>query len=712
MRGPMGGPMGGRGVVGEKPKDFKGTLIKTLRYMRSNLLAIIVAFVLAIGGVIATIFVPEVMGNATDELMTGVLRKQVYGAAHSITAVVSDNMIDVARSQPDMTLAEYYRAYPQEFLAVKDVAGEMDTDTFDVASMTVGRLASARALLDDDSASLGDFFETLGLEGMFADIPKEYSDIIYSTSLTGGVEGVDVKAVVDILVKTVILVCVSGALMYIQGFILSTVAQNISYRFRRDIYAKIDKLPLKYFDGTTHGEVLSYLTNDVDMISTSLNQSLSQLVTAFTTLVGVMVMMFRINWIMTLVALLIIPVSLALVMLVVHKSQKYYLRQQEYLGHVNGQIEEVFGGQTVIKLFNGEDRSKGEFGVQNDKLYDSAWKSQFYSGLMMPINKFVGNLSFVITCVLGGYMVIRGSMMVGQVQAFATYVKQFNQPIAQISGIANTIQSTIAASERVFAFLEEKEEVETGTRQLGDAQGNVVFDNVRFGYNDDNIIIKGFDCDVSAGKRIAIVGPTGAGKTTLVKLLMRFYELNGGAIYVDGKDVTTLTRESLRKEVGMVLQDTWLFNGSIRDNIGYGRLGASEEEIRQAAVCAYADHFINTLPGGYDFVVNEEAGNISQGQKQLLTIARAILADPKILILDEATSSVDTRTEVLIQQAMDRLMQGRTSFIIAHRLSTIKGADCILVLRDGDIVEQGNHEQLLAKGGFYAELYNSQFDVA
>lgn len=581
-----------------------------------------------------------------------------------------------------------------------------------IASMPVSRLVNAAALFNKEGTTLGDFFESLGMQGVFASIPQEYADALYSTLLKGDVKGIDVSAIVDILVKTLILVCASGLLSYAQGFILSTVAQNVSYRFRRDIYAKIDKLPLKYFDGTTHGEVLSYLTNDVDTISTSMNQSFAQLITAVTTLIGVMVMMFRINWIMTLVAMIIVPISLGLVMLIVSKSQKYYLRQQEYLGHVNGQIEEVFGGQSVIKLFNGEERTKREFGAQNDKLYESAWKSQFYSGLMMPINKFVGNLSFVITCVLGGYMVIGGKLMVGQVQAFATYVKQFNQPIAQVSGIANTLQSTIAASERVFKFLEEEEEKETGEVALGEAEGDVSFKNVKFGYDADNIIIKDFNCDVKAGQRIAIVGPTGAGKTTIVKLLMRFYELNGGAIYIDGKDATRFTRKSLRQEVGMVLQDTWLFNGSIRDNIGYGKLGASDDEIVAAAKCAYADHFINTLPGGYDFTINEEAANISQGQKQLLTIARAILADPKILILDEATSSVDTRTEALIQQAMETLMQGRTSFIIAHRLSTIRNADLILVMRDGDIVEQGNHEQLLAKDGFYAQLYNSQFEVA
>ena len=454
---------------------------------------------------------------------------------------------------------------------------------------------------------------------------------------------------------------------------------------------------------------MSYLTNDVDMISTSLNQSLSQLLTAATTLIGVMVMMFRINWILTLVALVIIPVSLLIVLLVVKKSQKYYLRQQEYLGHVNGQIEEVFGGQNVVKLFSGEERAKQEFAGFNVKLYESAWKSQFYSGTMMPANKLMGNISFVLTCVLGGYFVINGSMLVGQIQAFASYVRQFNQPISQVSGIANTLQSTVAASERVFNFLEQPEEEETGEKDLGEVAGDVTFENVRFGYDPEKIIIKNFNCEVKAGQTIAIVGPTGAGKTTIVKLLMRFYELNGGAISVDGIPASSVTRASLRREVGMVLQDTWLFSGTIRDNIRYGKLDATDEEVIAAAKCAYADHFINTLPGGYDFVINEEGANISQGQKQLLTIARAVLADPRILILDEATSSVDTRTEQLIQQAMDRLMQGRTSFVIAHRLSTIKNADRILVLMDGDVVEQGTHEELLAADGAYAELYNSQF---
>ena len=705
-RGPggPGGPHGG-GMPGEKPKEFKKTLFKTLRYMRKNLVAIIIAFILAIGGVVATILVPDIMGQATDELMTGVLRKQIYETVKVADSLVTGQMMEQAALSPDTTLVEWLAAHPED-IPQEDV-GIDEEDVAQFGSVTIGQMVDAHS-----ATTLGEYMARLGMASVFDSLPSDYSDTVYHTSLLEGEPGIDVEAIVMTLVKTLILVCVSGALSYAQGFILATVAQSVSYRFRKDIYAKIDKLPLKYFDGTTHGEVMSYLTNDVDMISTSLNQSLSQLLTAATTLIGVMIMMFRINWILTLVALVIIPVSVLIMLIVVKKSQKYYLRQQEYLGHVNGQIEEIFGGQNVVKLFSGEERAKKEFAEYNGKLQESAWKSQFYSGIMMPTNKLMGNISFVITCVLGGYFVINGSMLVGQIQAFASYVRQFNQPISQVSGIANTLQSTVAASERVFNFLEEKEETETGEETLGTVNGDVTFDHVRFGYDPEKIIIKDFNCNVKAGQTIAIVGPTGAGKTTIVKLLMRFYELNGGFIAVDGKKITDVTRASLRDEVGMVLQDTWLFSGTIMENIRYGRLDATDEEVVAAAKCAYADHFINTLPGGYDFVINEEGANISQGQKQLLTIARAILADPRILILDEATSSVDTRTEQLIQNAMDKLMEGRTSFVIAHRLSTIKNADLILVLMDGDVVEQGTHKELLEKGGAYAELYNSQFTSA
>lgn len=698
-RGPGGH---GPGAPAEKPKEFKKTLWKTLRYMRKNILAMAIAFVLAIGGVVATLLVPDIMGQATDELMTGVLRAQIYKTVKLADSMVTDEMSEAAKSDPGQTLVEWLSAHPQD-IPQGDVQ-LTDEAMQDMAHITIGQMVRAHK-----QDTLGAYMRELGMADVFDALPDEYASAVFGTSLLGEEPGVDVQKVVHTLVLTLILVCVSGVLSYLQGFILATVAQSVSYRFRKDIYAKIDKLPLKYFDGTTHGEVMSYLTNDVDMISTSLNQSLSQLLTAATTLIGVMVMMFRINWILTLVALVMIPVSLLIVLLVVKKSQKYYLRQQEYLGHVNGQIEEVFGGQNVVKLFSGEERAKQEFAGFNAKLYESAWKSQFYSGTMMPANKLMGNISFVLTCVLGGYFVINGSMLVGQIQAFASYVRQFNQPISQVSGIANTLQSTVAASERVFNFLEQPEEEETGEKDLGEVTGDVTFENVRFGYDPEKIIIKNFNCEVKAGQTIAIVGPTGAGKTTIVKLLMRFYELNGGAIFVDRIPASSVTRASLRREVGMVLQDTWLFSGTIRDNIRYGKLDATDEEVIAAAKCAYADHFINTLPGGYDFVINEEGANISQGQKQLLTIARAVLADPRILILDEATSSVDTRTEQLIQQAMDRLMQGRTSFVIAHRLSTIKNADRILVLMDGDVVEQGTHEELLAAGGAYAELYNSQF---
>jgi len=493
---------------------------------------------------------------------------------------------------------------------------------------------------------------------------------------------------------------------------MTGISQKTTYRLRKDITEKVNRMPMDYFDTKPVGEVLSRVTNDVDTLGQSLNQSATQLITSVTTLIGVLVMMLSISPLMTVVALLILPISVGLISFVMKHSQKYFSGQQEYLGNVNGQVEEVYSGHNVIKAFNKEDDVIREFDRTNDKLYESAWKSQFFSGMMMPIMQFVGNLGYVGVTILGGYLAIKQTIEVGDIQSFIQYVRNFTQPIQQVAQVANMLQSMAAASERVFEFLEEEEEVQFADDPVSTEglQGNVEFDHVKFGYNPDHIIIKDFSTKVKEGQKIAIVGPTGAGKTTLIKLLMRFYDVNGGAILVDGHNVRDFNRGELRRMFGMVLQDTWLFNGSIRDNIRYGKLDATDEEIMEAAKAAHAHHFIQTLPAGYDMELNEEASNVSQGQKQLLTIARAILADPKILILDEATSSVDTRTEIQIQKAMDNLMKGRTSFIIAHRLSTIRDADRILVLKDGDIVEQGRHEELLAKGGFYADLYNSQFE--
>ena len=486
----------------------------------------------------------------------------------------------------------------------------------------------------------------------------------------------------------------------------------MSYQLRKEISEKINKLPLKYFDKVTHGEVLSRVTNDVDVINQNLNQILSQVITSATTLIGILIMMISISPIMTLVSLIVIPISLILIALVVRKSQGYFKSQQEYLGKTNGHIEEIYSGHNIMKVFNGEEKAINEFEHFNENLYTSAWKSQFLSGMMMPIMMFVGNLGYVVVAIMGGYLTIKKTIEVGDILSFIQYVRQFNQPIAQTAQIANVMQATAAASERVFEFLGEEEEVEDIKKPIktNDIKGEVEFKNVHFGYDENKIIINDFSIDVKPGQRVAIVGPTGAGKTTIVKLLMRFYELNSGSILVDGHDIKEFTRDELRKVFGMVLQDTWLFNGSIMDNIRYGNLKATKQEVINASKLAHAHHFVRTLNEGYNTEINEEGSNISQGQKQLLTIARAILSDPKILILDEATSSVDTRTEILIQQAMDNLMKGRTSFIIAHRLSTIKNADIILVMKDGDIIEQGNHEELLKKNGFYAELYNSQFE--
>lgn len=529
---------------------------------------------------------------------------------------------------------------------------------------------------------------------------------------TANSEGINFDKIGKIIIFLLALYIISTIFSLIQGWIISEVAQKVSYNMRRQISGKINRMPLKYFDTRTHGEVLSRVTNDVDTVSQTLNQSLSQILTAVTTLIGILIMMFSISWIMTMASLIVIPLTVGLISLVVKKSQKYFKTQQEYLGYVNGQVEEVYSGHIVMKAFNAEQREVNKFSELNDTLYISAWKSQFLSGMMMPIMTFVGNLGYVLVTILGGWLTIRKVIEVGDILAFVQYIRSFMQPISQAAQIANVLQSTAAAAERVFEFLDEEEEVADIENPVSTKEiiGAVDFNHINFEYNQGKTIINDFTAHIKPGQRVAIVGPTGAGKTTIVKLLMRFYDVNYGEILIDGYNIKDFNRSDLRKIFGMVLQDTWLFNGTIMENLRYGRLDASDEEVKEAAKAAHVHSFIRTLPNGYDMELNEEASNVSQGQKQLLTIARAILANPKILILDEATSSVDTRTEVLIQKAMDNLMSGRTSFIIAHRLSTIRDADLILVMNNGDIVEQGNHEELLYKNGFYAKLYNSQFE--
>lgn len=527
---------------------------------------------------------------------------------------------------------------------------------------------------------------------------------------TGG--GIDFGKIGGILIQLVILYGISSLFMFVQGYIMSGVAQKVSYNMRLAISKKVNVLPLKYFDKTTHGEVLSRVTNDVDTVSVTLSQSMSQMITSVASIIGVLYMMFSISFFMTLVAILVLPLSWFIISKVIKRSQQYYKQQQEYLGHVNGQVEEVYGGHVIVKAFNGEKKALDQFNEFNGMLYKSAWRSQFLSGMMMPVMFFVGNLAYVAVSILGGYLAVQKLVTVGDIAAFIQYMRSFTQPIAQVAQIANILQSTAAAAERVFEFVSEEEETEDTKDpvKVDRVQGRVEFDHIRFGYSPDKIIIRDFSAVIEPGQRIAIVGPTGAGKTTIVKLLMRFYDINSGSIRVEGHDVREYLRSDLRDMFGMVLQDSWLFNGTILENIRYGRPDAADEEVIAAARAANIDHFIHTLPGGYNMELNEEASNISQGQKQLITIARAILADPQMLILDEATSSVDIRTEVHIQRAMESLMRGRTSFIIAHRLSTIKDADHILVMRDGDIVEQGRHEALLKQDGFYAELYYSQFE--
>ena len=558
-------------------------------------------------------------------------------------------------------------------------------------------------------AICGTVFDIVGPKILGKATTEIYNGLV--SKVSGG-SGMDFRRIGQILLMTLGLYLISALCSFIQGYLMTGVSQKTTYRLRKEISEKINRMPMNYFDTKPVGEVLSRVTNDIDTLGQSLNQSATQMITSVTTLIGVLAMMLSISPLMTLATLVILPVSMILISFVMKHSQKYFRGQQEYLGNVNGQVEEIYSGHNIIKAFNKEEDVIREFDTTNDRLYDSAWRSQFFSGMMMPIMQFIGNLGYVVVAILGGFLAIRKTIEVGEIQSFIQYVKRFTQPIQQIAQVANMLQMTAAASERVFEFLEEEEEDQTVEHPVSveNLEGNVSFDHVHFGYNADRIIVNDFSAEVKEGQKIAIVGPTGAGKTTMIKLLMRFYDVNSGAIKIDGHDVRDFNRSELREMFGMVLQDTWLFNGSIRDNIKYGKLDATDEEVIQAAKAAHVHQFVKTLPGGYDMELNEEANNVSQGQKQLLTIARAILADPKILILDEATSSVDTRTEVLIQKAMDNLMKGRTSFVIAHRLSTIRDADMILVMKDGDIVEQGNHEELLAKGGFYADLYNSQFE--
>jgi ATP-binding cassette, subfamily B, multidrug efflux pump len=567
-------------------------------------------------------------------------------------------------------------------------------------------------------AAASTLFNTIGPKILGKATTRLYEGIV--GQIQGSSTGIDFAYIGNIILVMVGLYFLSAFFAYIQGWIMADITAKITYRFRKDIAEKINRMPLKYFDGTNHGEVLSRITNDVDTVNQTLNQSLSQIITSIVAVIGTLIMMFSISWQMTLAALIVIPLSLAFTGLIISKSQKYFKEQQDYLGHVNGHVEEMYGGHVVMKAFNGEARSVETFGKFNSSLYNSAWKSQFLSGLMMPVMGFIGNLGYVVVTILGGYLAIRGAITIGDIQAFIQYVRNFTQPISQLANTSNVLQQTAAAAERVFEFLNEPEEIADAAQPVqlpckagvACVDGEVEFQHVHFGYNPEKTIINDFSASVKPGQRIAIVGPTGAGKTTMVKLLMRFYDVSEGAILVDGINIKEFTRQDLRSQFGMVLQDTWLYNGTIMENIRYGRTGATDEEVIAAAKAAHVDHFVHTLPEGYNMVLNEEASNVSQGQKQLLTIARAVLANPRILILDEATSSVDTRTEVLIQRAMHNLMKDRTSFIIAHRLSTIRDADLILVMKDGDIVEQGSHTELLAQNDFYAELYNSQFEHA
>jgi len=639
-------------MPGQKAKNFKKTMQELWRYLKPFWISLIVVLVFTMASTVFAIVSPKILGNMTNHVVDDFVNRTAYDQLVS-------QLPEGAQIPAGTTGASMLQKLPS-------------------------------SVIDK--------------------IPSAARDVISGLDLSVR-PSFDYQRLITIAIELLVLYLLSAVFGYVQSWIMTGITQKITYKFRKDISTKIGRMPLKYFDATTHGEVLSRITNDVDTVSQTLNQSLTQIISSVTTIIGILIMMFSISWQMTLVALITLPLSLGLIGFVVKRSQRYFKQQQETLGHLNGHIEEMYGGHNVMKVFNGQARSIAIFSKHNKELYGSAWKSQFLSGLLFPIINFVGNVGYVGVTVLGAYLAIQGKIKIGDIQAFIQYVSQFNQPIIQTANIASVLQSTAASAERVFEFLAEAEETsdKINAKELKNVRGSVEFDHVHFGYNPEKTIIEDFTAHIEPGQRVAIIGPTGAGKTTMVNLLMRFYEVNSGAIKVDGVNIQSMKRADVRKLFGMVLQDTWLFNDTIRENLAYGKPDATEEEITEAAKAAHVDHFVHSLPHGYDMVLDEDANNISQGEKQLLTIARAMLIKTPMLILDEATSSVDTRTEVLIQQAMDRLMKGKTSFVIAHRLSTIKNADLILVMRDGNIVEQGKHEELLKQQGFYASLYNSQF---
>ena len=650
----MGGPMGGGMGAGEKAKDFKGTVKKLAKYLVEFRWQMLMVAIFAVGSTMFAIVSPKILGGATNQIVEDYVSMKAYEA-------ITIKLPNGASLPAGTTGADVLNRLPNK----SEIESQIPSSQLD----TIKKLDLSRR-------------------------PEFHFEAIWR--------------VVSLLIGLYIL---SAIFRYIQTWLMTQVTQTVTFRMRRQLSEKINRLPLSYFDKQTYGEVLSRVTNDVDTISQTLNQSLSQIVSSTVMVLGILVMMFSISWQMSLVALLVLPLAGGAVTLIAKSSQKQFLRQQAQLGELNGHIEEMYGGHQVMRVFNGQKKSLAKFSRVNDQLQESAWKAQFLSGLIYPIMNFIGNIGYVVMAILGGWLAINGRLKIGDIQAFIQYIDQFNQPLVQVANIANVLQSTAAAAERVFEFLDEPEEQAEGKDlvKLANVKGEVEFDNVVFGYQPDQTIIKGLSAHIKPGQRVAIVGPTGAGKTTLVNLLMRFYEINSGAIKIDGVDIRQMKRSDVRQMFGMVLQDTWLFNGTIRQNLLYGNPTASEEDMVATAKEAHVDHFVRSLPGGYDMVLGEEATNISQGEKQLLTIARAMLARTPMLILDEATSSVDTRTEVLIQKAMDKLMQGKTSFVIAHRLSTIRDADLILVVRDGNIIEQGKHDELLKQNGFYAELYNSQF---